>query len=89
MNYPPIRPLHVNTSLSQLKLNHYARLNNEELMNSLEPGRTGSLKTRSDGTIIDGHHRIAVLRMRGINVDELPREIVSKDFEHETDNLLD
>ena len=58
-------------------------------MNSLEPGRTGSLKTRSDGTIIDGHHRIAVLRMRGINVDELPREIVSKDFEDETDNLLD
>ena len=56
MNYPPLRPLHVNTSLSQLKLNHYARLTTEELMNSLEPGRTGSLKTRSDGTIIDGHH---------------------------------
>ena len=89
MNYPPLRPLHLSTSLSQLKLNHYARLTTEELMNSLEPGSTGSLKARSDGTIIDGHHRIEVLRMRGIDVDELPREIIFRDFEHETDDLLD
>ena len=44
MNYPPLKPLHISTSLSQLKLNHYARLTTEELMNSLEPGNTGSLK---------------------------------------------
>jgi hypothetical protein len=44
MNYPLLKPLHISTSLSQLKLNHYARLTTEELMNSLEPGNTGSLK---------------------------------------------
>jgi len=31
-----------------------------------------------DGTIIDGRHRIHILRQRGVDVDELPREIVTK-----------
>jgi hypothetical protein len=60
MNNPPLQPLHLNSALSQAKLNHYARLTTEELLRSLEPGQVGSLKTRPDGTIIDGHHRIAV-----------------------------
>jgi hypothetical protein len=38
----------------------------------------GALKARPDGTIIDGHHRIKVLRERGIDVDGLPREMVRK-----------
>jgi hypothetical protein len=42
----------------------------------LQPGKTGSLKTRPDGTIIDGHHRISVLSDRGSDVDLLPREIM-------------
>ena len=76
MKIPPLRPLHVTSALSQAKLNHYARLTTEDLKRSLEPGQPGSLKTRPDGTIIDGHHRIDVLRTRGIEVDHLPREIV-------------
>jgi hypothetical protein len=31
---------------------------------------------RQDGTVLDGHHRIAVLRERGVAVDTLPREVV-------------
>jgi hypothetical protein len=76
MKPPPLRPLHVTSALSPAKLNHYARLTTEELKRSLEPGQPGSLKTRPDGTIIDGHHRIEVLRTRGIDVDNLPRELV-------------
>jgi hypothetical protein len=48
-------------------------------MQSLAPGEPGSLKVRDDGTILDGHHRIALLRDRGIDVDQLPREVLLKD----------
>ncbi len=78
MNNPPLQPLHVSSVLSQAKLNHYARLTSAELIRSLEPGQIGALKTRPDGTVIDGHHRIAILRDRGVDVDRLSREILVK-----------
>ena len=76
MEVPPLRPLHLTSSLSQAKLNCYGRLTTDELILSLKPGQTGSLKTRTDGTIVDGHHRIEILRRRGVDVNQLPREIV-------------
>jgi len=54
-------------------------LSDEELLDSLKPGQPGSLKTRPDGTVLDGHHRIQVLRERGFEVDSLPRVIVTKE----------
>ena len=78
MNNPPLQPLHLSSVLSQAKLNHYGRLTTEELIRSLEPGQIGALKTRADGTVIDGHHRIAILRERGVDVDQLPREVPAK-----------
>jgi hypothetical protein len=51
------------------------RLSTEALKLSLVPGQEHCLKTRPDGTILDGHHRIHVLRQRGVDVDALPREI--------------
>jgi ParB-like chromosome segregation protein Spo0J len=78
MKTPPLQPLHLSSALSQAKLNQYARLSNEELKQSLQPGRQGSLKVRPDGTIIDGHHRITILQERGVDVDQLPREVVPK-----------
>lgn len=73
-----LKPLHSDSSLIQLKLEQYDRLTTEELIDSLQPGEVGALKTRPDGTMIDGHHRIKILRDRGVDVDSLPREIVSK-----------
>lgn len=35
MPNPPLQPLHLNSALSQAKLNHYARLTTEELIRSL------------------------------------------------------
>jgi hypothetical protein len=78
MKNPPLQPLHLSSVLNQTKLNHYARLTTEELIGSLEPGKVGALKTRPDGTVIDGHHRLAVLRERGVDVDQLPREVLDK-----------
>jgi len=46
----------------------------DEIKESLRPGRLGSLITRTDVTVLEGHHRLAVLRERGVNVDDLPRE---------------
>ena len=76
---PALKPLHSDSSLIGSKLDKYSKLSDQELIASLKPGQPGSLKVRPDGTIVDGHHRIKILRDRGINVDALPREIIPKD----------
>jgi hypothetical protein len=78
MNTQPLQPLHHRTLLNRTKLDLYARLTTAELLQSLLPGQRGSLKVRDDGTILDGHHRVEVLRQRGIQVDQLPREVLLK-----------
>jgi hypothetical protein len=55
------------------------RLSTEVLLKSLLPGRKDCLKTRLDGTMLDGHHRISILRGRGVAVDNLPREIIERE----------
>jgi len=73
---PPLRSLHSQASLNKLKLEQFHRLSSAELIESLRPGRPGALKVRPDGTMLDGHHRIIVLRERGVAIDELPREVL-------------
>lgn len=75
---PPLKPIHSDDSLIRSKLDGYGKLSTPELLDSLKPGQQGSLKARPDGTMVDGHHRIKVLRDRGIDVDSLPRDIVPK-----------
>lgn len=72
----PLRSLH--SSLIQSKLDVFHKMSTDELKKSLAPGKPHSLKARPDGTMLDGHHRIHVLRTRGVNVDSLPRDIVPK-----------
>jgi len=76
---PPLVPLHSDETLIPSKLAAYGRLTSDQLIDSLRPGQLGALKTRPDGTMVDGHHRIKVLRDRGVDMDALPREIVPKD----------
>jgi hypothetical protein len=76
--YPPLKLLHPEGFLSQAKLSVMEKTATEVLIASFVPGHRDCLKTRPDGTILDGHHRIHVLRKRGIDVDTLPREIVTK-----------
>ena len=78
MNQPPLKPLHDDSSLIQSKLEQFRRLSTEELIDSLKPGQAGALKVRSDGTMIDGHHCIKILRDHSVDVDALPREILTK-----------
>jgi hypothetical protein len=77
----PLKSLHPDTSLIQSKLDSFLRIPSDELRKSLSLGQPHCLKTRADGIILDGHHRIYVLRSRGEDVDGLPREVVTKDIE--------
>jgi hypothetical protein len=75
---PPLRALHGDALLSEVKLRTFRALKTDVLVASLRPGTPGSLKTRHDGTMLDGHHRIAVLKARAFPVDTLPREVIER-----------
>ena len=79
MAQPPLRLLHSEASLSRVKLDQFRRLSTVELIESLGLDRPGALKARPDGTVLDGHHRIVVLRERGVDVDTLPREVMPRE----------
>jgi hypothetical protein len=83
---PPLKALHSCSLLIPGKVAAMDQCSTDVLKRSLLPGRRDCLKTRRDGTILDGHHRIHVLRERGVDVDRLPREIVEKeDFATDVD----
>ena len=73
-----LKPLHPDTSLIQSKLDVFHKMSTDALKESLASGQPHCLKTRPDGTILDGHHRIYVLRPRCEDVDSLPREVVTR-----------
>lgn len=75
MNKQPLKFLHSESNLVELKLEHFRKLPTEELIDSLRPETPHALKTKPDGTIMDGNHRVKVLLDRGFKVDDLPREI--------------
>ncbi len=79
MAEPPLRLLHSEAILSKVKLDLLRRLSTAELVESLRPGTPGALKTKPDGTVLDGHHRIVVLRERDVSVDALPREVLPQE----------
>lgn len=74
MANPPLRFLHSSHSLIPSKLTYFRSVPTDQLIASLRPGQAGALKAKADGTLMEGHHRVVVLRERGVNVDELPRE---------------
>jgi hypothetical protein len=74
---PPLKFIHSEATLIAVKLAQFEKLPTEVLKESLRPGQTHSLKTRPDGTVLDGHHRVHVLRRRGEDIDVLPREILA------------
>jgi len=77
--YPPLKFLHPESSLSQAKLEQLRRASTEALEASLLPGQKDSLKVRPDGTVLDGHYWLYVLNERSVDVDLLPRQILTKE----------
>ena len=76
---PKLILLHEASLLNAVKLEVFRRVSTSELMASLIPGQPGALKARSDGTLLDGHHRLTVLIERGVNVNLLARDIIEKE----------
>ena len=75
---PSLKPLHDASYLSVAKLAMFERMDSEVLKRSLAPGHEHCLKARPDGTMLDGHHRVHVLRNRGEDVDVLPCEVIAQ-----------
>lgn len=78
------RFIHPETSLVRSKLDRFRGICSRELLDSLLPGTPGALKTRPDGTVLDGHHRLRVLFERGIDIHGLPREVLDEASEMDT-----
>jgi len=78
---PPLRFLHSEAILSEAKLERFRTVATANLIESLRPGQTGALTTKADGTVLEGHHRLVVLRERGIDVDALPRDVLRQEPE--------
>lgn len=79
---PPLLPLHPDESLSPAKLAKFRKAGSQRLIDSLRPGQVEALRVRPDGTVINGNHRLKILRERGVDVNALPREILAKDSPH-------
>jgi hypothetical protein len=39
------------------------------------------LKAEADGTVLEGHRRLAVLRERGVDIHTWPRELIQQESE--------
>lgn len=76
MGYPPLRFLHADATLSKSKLAQLERLTTDQILATLILGEPHCLKARADGTLLDGHQGVFILRARGVLIDLLPREVL-------------
>lgn len=76
---PELKFLHAAASLNRVKLEVFRKSSTEDLQASLLPGQPGALKARADGIVLDGHHRLAILLEREVNIQVLSREIIDKE----------
>ena len=72
MTEPALRFLHSASVLSQAKLGQFRKMATDRLIESLRPGQPAALKARADGTVLEGHHRLTVLRERSVDIEALP-----------------
>jgi hypothetical protein len=75
-SHPPLKPLHSDETLSTAKLAIFEKQTTYTIKASLVPRQQHCLKARPDGTMLDGHHRVCVLRPRNEDINLLPREII-------------
>ncbi len=76
---PPLRRIHGDALYEQdsdarRSLEYHRTRPTEEIVESLQPGKDGSLKVKPDGRVFQGNTRIKVLEERGYPVHDLPRD---------------
>lgn len=69
---PPLRLMHSRSSLLEYKLVDFRKLTTGEILRTFESGPE-RLFALSDGTVMNGHHRLVVLLERGFDINLLPR----------------
>jgi hypothetical protein len=72
---PRLKLLHgVDTIQAQSGYGFWLQKSTDEIVDSLQRGsRYGQLEVKADGTVIQGNTRIHILKLRGFDVDALPR----------------
>jgi hypothetical protein len=77
---PSLKRIHADETLlsgvSRFSLAYWRQRTTEEIVESLRPGKTESLKVKPDGRVLDGNVHVKVLEERSYDVDSLEREIV-------------
>ena len=76
---PALKAIHPESSLRKSSLDYWGKKSNQEIIDSLKPGAIEPLITYPDGRIAQGNTRIKILRDRGVDVDQLPRQIHNPD----------
>ena len=76
---PKLKFLHSENLMSPAKLAVFRRLSTDAIKSSLHPGQPGSLRVRTDGTVLDGHHRLSILLERRVDIHHLSREIMERE----------
>jgi len=78
---PPLERIHPDalyqSGSPKLALEYWRRQSTPSILQSLLPGTTEALRVLPDGRVLNGNTRIKVLEERGIDVNRLPREVVS------------
>jgi hypothetical protein len=78
---PPLRRIHSDQTLesgsSRFSLEYWRKQPTDDIIKSPQPGNPEALRVKPDGRILNGNTRIKVLEERGVDVNSLPREIVS------------
>jgi hypothetical protein len=73
-------PIHSKKTLQSGSNKHswdfWSSKSNDEIIKSLSPGHSESLKVKPDGRVMQGNTRITILMERGYPVDNLPRELL-------------
>lgn len=75
---PPLKFLHKTANLRKSTLDSVRKQSTDDLIKSLTPGSKEALRVKPDGTVMNGHHRLQVLKERGVDINQLPREIYLK-----------
>jgi RHS repeat-associated protein len=71
----PLRLIHSNETLDAgQSYKYWQGKSNEEIIESLKPGKAEALRVKQDGSVMNGNNRIRVLQERGVDVNSLPRE---------------
>ncbi len=77
---PPLRRIHSDRTLeagsSRFSLEYWRGQPVGDIIASLEPGTPEALRVKPDGRVMNGNTRIKVLEELGVDVNDLPREIV-------------